>query len=125
MRCGELAETVRDLVTFCPEMMTVINCDSGDFNEALLEIKKPLTEMGSRIIVATPVTFQKMLKHLSGMACQRVFLDKVELMQALDFSSELEQIGEKLSKSIAIGTIVTTNVKDDKEQSDEERNDFK
>ena len=80
MRCGELAETVRELVSFCAEMISVINCDSGDFNEALIELKKPLQSMASRVIIATPVTFQKMLKHMSNMVCQRVVLDKVELM---------------------------------------------
>jgi superfamily II DNA/RNA helicase len=53
-----------------------------------------------------------------------VVLDKVDLLQAMDFKDELTEIGSSLTDLINGKVIFTTNVKDDKDQGIDEQNDF-
>ena len=42
IRCQEISDTLKELVTFCTEMIEIINLDTGDFTETQLKLKKSL-----------------------------------------------------------------------------------
>lgn len=63
VRCGEVAETLTELVTFCAEMIEILNLDSADFTETQLKLKKSMqnsTAVKSRVLVMTPSMAVKM-----------------------------------------------------------------
>jgi hypothetical protein len=62
IRCNEISETLTELVTFCPEMVEVINLDTTDFTEIQLKLKKSMTNataLKSRVLVMTPSVAKK------------------------------------------------------------------
>jgi superfamily II DNA/RNA helicase len=92
IRCGEIAETLTELVTFCADMVEILNLDSADLTETQLKLKKSMqnsTAIKSRILVMTPAMAVKMQPLLANMVCQSIVIDKVELLQALEFTSDL------------------------------------
>jgi len=42
IRCQEIANTISELITFCDDMLEVINLDSTDFTESQIKIKKSM-----------------------------------------------------------------------------------
>jgi len=42
IRCQEIADTISELITFCDDMLEVINLDSTDFTESQIKIKKSM-----------------------------------------------------------------------------------
>jgi|AACY02.7.fsa_nt_gi hypothetical protein len=42
IRCQEMADTISELITFCDDMLEVINLDSTDFTESQIKIKKSM-----------------------------------------------------------------------------------
>lgn len=72
IRCGEIAETLTELVTFCADMIEVLNLDSADYTEAQLKLKKSLqnsTALKSRVLVMTPSLAVKIQPLLANMVC--------------------------------------------------------
>jgi hypothetical protein len=85
IRCQEVSDTLTELVTFCSEMVEIVNLDSTDQTEISLKLKKSLansTDMKSRVFVMTPSVANKIQeqKSLKEMECHSMILDKIDLL---------------------------------------------
>jgi len=57
IRCQEMSDTIAELITFCDDMLEVVNLDSTDFTESQIKIKKSMQNsesLKSRVLVMTP-----------------------------------------------------------------------
>jgi len=59
------------------------------------------------------------------MKTHSVVLDKVDLLQAMDFKDEIVSLGDTLKDKVNGKIIFTTNVSDEKDLSAEEQEDYK
>jgi chaperonin GroEL (HSP60 family) len=84
-------------------MLEIVNLNSDDFSDEMFKLKQlskgdeevPLA-IKSRVLVSTPGTVQKMIENGFFDEKRRMFniiADKVELLQALDFTDEMIEIG--------------------------------
>jgi len=135
MRCGEVAEFVQELVGFCAETVQIVNLDTGDLSETMIKLKQAQEEaveadsdFSSKLIIATPTMALKLLEKdlLKDLKCHSVVLDKVDLMQALDFSDDIQTVGQMLVGDLAPShsTIFTSTLLDDSTQSVEDKVEF-
>ena len=97
VRCAEVADSLEELTSFCSELVDIVNLDSGDLAEVALKLKLSMQQSGpmrSRVIIATPSLALKLQAKntFDQMQCQNVVLDKVDLLQALEFGSDLAQL---------------------------------
>lgn len=98
LRCQELADLAQDLVQFCGEMLEVLNLDSADSAECALKLKKSMqdkTALKSRMLIMTPSIALKLKQQMGDLVVQSVVLDKVDLLQALDFGADLIKLAMK------------------------------
>ena len=139
LRSVQMAEFASELTQFCSEIIEVVNFD-GLSAEQTLE-KLDLIESKSKkmegvdmafkktvLLVGTPGNFSKLAQRLGKAQKTKVYaaiLDKVDLLQAMDFKEELLSIGETISKITAGKVIFTTNVRDEKDTPSDEQDDFR
>jgi len=98
LRCQELADLSQELVQFCGDMLEVVSLDSADSAECALKLKKSMQDknvLKARILIMTPSIALKLKLPLSDLILQSVVLDKIDLLQALDFGSDLVKLGLK------------------------------
>ena len=70
----------------------------------------------SVVLIGTPGNFVNLLRgEKLQLKFHSVVLDKVDLLQAMDFKDELTEIGSSLKDLVNGKMIFTTNVKDDKD----------
>ena len=81
-------------------MLEIVNLNSDDFSDEMIKLKQLAKEddlpIKSRVLVSTPGTVQKMIENGFFDGKRRMFnviADKVELLQALDFTDEMVEIG--------------------------------
>ena len=127
IRCAEVAETLNELVSFCTEMVDVVNLDSNDLAEVILKLKLSMQESGpmrSRVIVATPSVALKLKNKgiFDKMVCHSVVLDKVDLLQGVDFGSDLKQLSFDHTYRCVM---TTTDLRDEKDKPEDELEEFK
>jgi len=117
-RCADVAEFSESCLTFCDNAVEVINLASGDTKEHLTTLKAEKEEEAkqahSKVIVSTPSLALKLFQHgaLEASACFAVVMDKIELMDALDFTSECIQLSgifDKHDPSMILTTSGETN----------------
>jgi molybdenum cofactor biosynthesis enzyme len=95
VRCEEISETIKEVTAFCSEIVEVIELDTSDLAEVNLKLKKSIansTPLKSRLVILTPSLAVKMQeKNLFNSlgTCHSLVIDKIDLLQALDFGSDL------------------------------------
>jgi len=77
-------------------------------------------------LVGTPGNFVKFMqkKNQVPLKYYSLVLDKIDLLQAMDFKDELVEIGDAIKDQVNGKFIFTTNVRDEKDLSVEEQDDF-
>lgn len=129
-------EFVTELTAFCSEIVEVVNIDDS-VEDALAKMKSAeAKETGvegvqqqfkkSIVLVGTPGNFVKFMqkKNQVPLKYHSLVLDKIDLLQAMDFKDELVEIGDTLKDQVNGKFIFTTNVRDEKDLSVEEQDDF-
>lgn len=110
LRVSEMAEFATELTQFCNEVVEVVNCDEGSLDQSIQKInsvnKHESASTGegapfrkSALLVSTPGTFSKLIKPLAkivGVKYHTAVLDKVDLIQAMDFKDELVDCGNSI-----------------------------
>ena len=133
--------------------MTVVNLDDGDLDDVLETLAEAIKKAGmvpgveasseiknlgrSLFLVGTPARAVQILKKLTVIEKQHseyrfknhsIMLDKSDLLLAMEFKDELNQVSELVKKAkvkqFGGKTIITTNVKDEKEQTATDQADF-
>lgn len=102
MRCADLAEFSENLLEFCSSMVDVVNLGFGDFNETITNLKAELENSEdnpvSKLIIGTPSLVLKLLQKAAIPALKEnafsIIMDKLELMQALDFGEDLIELSK-------------------------------
>ena len=95
VRCQEISETIKEVTAFCSEIVEVVDLDTSDLTEVNLKLKKSIassTPLKSRVLIMTPSLAIKMQEKNSFKAlgnCHSLVIDKVDLLQALDFGTDL------------------------------------
>jgi hypothetical protein len=95
VRCQEVSDTIKEITAFCSEMVEVVDLDTSDLTEVNLKLKKSLansTPLKSRLLIMTPslaVKMQEKNSFASLGSCHSLVIDKFDLLQALDFGSDL------------------------------------
>lgn len=129
VRCQEISEHLTELTSFCTNMVEVLNLDSSDLADAMLKIKKSQqtsSDFKSRVLVMTPSLCCKLIEKNAFQNlgdCFSTVLDKVDLLQALDFGSDLKKITTFQPSFRCIFT--TTDTRNDKDKPAEEFEEFK
>ena len=133
--------------------MTVVNLDDGDLDDVLETLAEAIKKAGmvpgveasseiknlgrSLLLVGTPARAAQILKKMTVIEKQHseyrfknhsILLDKSDLLLAMEFKEELNQVSELVKKAkvkqFGWKTIITTNVKDEKEQTAADQADF-
>ena len=149
LRSAEIEEFANDAIQFCNEIVTVVNLDDGDLDDVLETLAEAIKKAGmvpgveasseiknlgrSLFLVGTPARAAQILKKLTVIEKQHceyrfknhsIMLDKSDLLLAMEFKEELNQVSElvKMAKVKQFGgkTVITTNVKDEKDQTAED-----
>jgi len=95
VRCQEVSETLKELTAFCSDVVEIVDLDTSDPTEVNLKLKKSLTgqsSIKSRVLVMTPslaIKLQEKGSFTSLGNCFSLVLDKIDLLQALDFGADL------------------------------------
>jgi len=103
LRAAQLTEFTTELTQFCDEIVEVVNFDES-IDDALAKLRlisaKTTSAEGtlafkkSVALIGTPGNFVKLLASQKlKMKFHSVVLDKVDLLQAMDFKDELLEIG--------------------------------
>jgi len=132
MRSAEMTQFTTELTAFCDEIVEVVNFDES-VNDTLAKLrliydKEPAADAEgtmafkkSVVLIGTPGNFVNLLRGGKlQLKYHSVVLDKVDLLQAMDFKDELTEIGSSLKDLVNGKIIFTTNVKDDKDQGIDE-----
>lgn len=80
------------------------------------------------VLVGTPGRFASLTAQLSkaiSVKYYAVVLDKVDLLQAMEFKEELVDLGGRLGAEVTEKVIFTTNIRDEKDLSMSEQDEFK
>ena len=88
--------------------------------ETAMEGAVDLTFHKTAVLVGTPGRYSKLAPLLAKSLDIKYYasvLDKVDLLQAMDFKEELISVGDFLKDSIAEKVIFTTNVREEKDLS--------
>jgi hypothetical protein len=129
VRCNEIGETIKEVTSFCSEVIEVIDLDTSDLTEVNLKLKKSLansSSLKSRIVIMTPSLAIKMQeKNLFNALgnCHSLVLDKIDLLQALDFGSDLVKLNNFKPSYRCI--ITTTDQRAEPEKSVTEVSEYK
>lgn len=83
----------------------------------------------SVVLIGTPGNFAALLQHKAfksvGVSYHSVILDKVDLLLAMDFKDEIIEVAEIVREAQVNGKLIfTTNVRDEKDLSVDEQEDF-
>ena len=89
-----------------------------------------MTFKKSVVLIGTPGNFSTLLAKKQyaafNVAYHSVILDKLDLLQAMDFKEEIVEVANVLKEAQVSGKVIfTTNVRDEKDLSIEEQDDFK
>ena len=135
MRAAEVTEFLTELTCFCNEIVEIVNVDESIEGciAKLQQIKQQETSVEGSIVfkksvvlVGTPGNLLKLYgKKNFTMKTHSVVLDKVDLLQAMDFKDEIVSLGDTLKDKVNGKIIFTTNVSDEKDLSAEEQEDYK
>ena len=134
LRCEDVTTFCSELVQYCPQMLEIINLNSDDFSDELIKLKELSKEddlaIKSKVLVSTPGTVLKLIENGFFDGQRRMFnliADKVDLLQALDFTDEMVEIGNFIQKASngPAKIVVTTTVLDEKAQTSEDQDAFK
>ena len=144
MRCEEIADFITELTAFCDDIVQPVQVTSTpvdainelqalstQINEAKAATELKPDKVRTAVLVGTPTNLLQMLGHRSWdeveTQCHSIVVDKVDLLQAMDFKQELLDVGDKLTgdgQQLAGKVIITTNIKDQADQTQDEQDDF-
>lgn len=94
-RCSQVSETLKDVTAFCSELVEIVDLDTSDLTEVNLKLKKSLasqTSLKSRVLIMTPslaIKLQEKGWFTNLGTCHSLVIDKIDLLQALDFGGDL------------------------------------
>lgn len=129
-----MQEFATELTEFCSEIIEIVNIDE-DQDAAIAKMADIVRSGGtsaigegmafkkSVILIGTPGSFAELLKKKAYAAMKvsyhSVVLDKVDLLQAMDFKDEIVEIAGSVLNgqdgSLSGKAIMTTNIRDEKD----------
>lgn len=128
-RCSEVSETLKEVTAFCSELVEIVDLDTSDLTEVNLKLKKSLasqTPLKSRVLIMTPslaIKIQEKGSFASLGSCYSLVIDKVDLLQALDFGGDLLKL--TVLKPTYRCVFTTTDSRSETEKSSQEITEYK
>ena len=117
LRCKEIEDFLKELFTFCHDVVDVLGLFSGDKAENTIVLKQAIAKpqiddikanvkARCKVIISTPTQFLAVLPKVE-MACSSLIVDKIDMHIALELSKELIDISKELPAR-RFKTILTT-----------------
>ena len=136
-----MQEFTTELTAFCSEIVEAVNIDASQ-DDAISKLSQIVASgttaavgegmvfKKSVVLIGTPGNFVTLFqrKEFAAMkvAYHSVVLDKIDLLQAMDFKDEIIEVAEVVTEAQVNGKMIfTTNVRDEKDLSIDEQEDFK
>lgn len=135
IRCSEFEGFLKELFTFCADVIDIVDIYSGDKVENALRLKqataapsdaddlKASIKARCKVLLSTPTQFLDLVtskKVPAQLLCSSLFVDKVDMHIALDLSSELVKIAETVKLEPKFKTIITSQFKGASENDQEQ-----
>lgn len=140
LRAAQFYDFATELTVFCTEIVEVVNIDAGH-DDAIAKLQRvasaskasaegsPMVFKKSVVLIGTPGNFAALLRAKAftsvGVSYHSVILDKVDLLQAMDFKDEIIEVAAIVKEAQVNGKLIfTTNVRDETDLSVDEQEDF-
>lgn len=140
-RCQEYEGFLKELFTFCKDIIEIVDLYSGDKAENQITLKQALikpqgedqkqsVKARCKVIISTPPQFLQIVKgKTDGLVCSSLIVDKIDMHIALDLNKELVDVAEVIQAhenlKPTFKTIITTQFKGAGAEGDEQEAELK